>query len=80
MMCSCQLDGLERVPSVVMSPEKPCDLSAWRVTIPKIRRKPEPDNPRKDVLVFCIQVHRVDVTEGLSVNPLTPTVAIWVQL
>jgi sorting nexin-14 len=40
------------------------DLSAWRVTIPKIKTKPEPDNPRKHVFVFCIQVHRLDVVES----------------
>ena len=64
--CFCQMDVLVGVPSDEMSADKLCDLSAWRVTIPKIRMKPEPDNPRKHVFVFCIEVHRVDITEGMS--------------
>jgi len=62
----CQLDVLDGVPSDEMMSDKLCDLSAWRVTIPKIRAKPELlDNPRKHMFVFCIEVHRVDITEGV---------------
>lgn len=60
--CAAQIDVLEDVAMDEMSTDKLCDLSAWRVTIPKIRAKPELDNPRKHVFVFCIQVHRVDIT------------------
>ena len=60
----CQLHILADVESDEISADKLCDLSAWRVTIPKIRMKPEPDNLRKQVFVFCIEVHRVDITEG----------------
>jgi len=65
LLCISQLDVLDGVPNDEMSSDKLCDLSAWRVTIPKIRGKPELDNPRKHVFVFCIEVHRVDITEGV---------------
>ncbi|GFO18602.1 sorting nexin-14 [Plakobranchus ocellatus] len=40
------------------------DLSSWRVTIPRIGARPDPDNPRKQYFVFIIDVRRVDVREG----------------
>ncbi|GFR71743.1 sorting nexin-14 [Elysia marginata] len=39
------------------------DLSSWRVTIPRIGARPDPDNPRKQYFVFIIDVRRVDVRE-----------------
>jgi len=60
-----QMDDLDDDQSDELSADKLCDLSAWRVSIPKIRAKPELDNPRKHVFVFCIEVHRVDITEGV---------------
>ena len=45
------------------------DLSAWRVTIPNILAKPEPDNPRKYYQTFSIDVRRVDVLESELVGP-----------
>jgi len=62
----CQMDELDDVAIDEMSSDRLCDLSAWRVTIPKIRAKPEPDNPRKQMFIFCIEVRRVDITEGVS--------------
>jgi len=59
------MDDLDDDQSDELSADKLCDLSAWRVSIPKIRAKPELDNPRKHVFVFCIEVHRVDITEGV---------------
>lgn len=38
------------------------DLSTWRVTIPRIGGRPDPDNNRKLFFVFIIDVHRVDVS------------------
>lgn len=40
------------------------DLSAWRVTIPDIVAKPDPDNPKKMICMFHIEVRRVDVLES----------------
>lgn len=40
------------------------DLSAWRVTIPDIVAKPDPDNPKKMISMFHIEVRRVDVLEN----------------
>lgn len=40
------------------------DLSAWRVTIPEILPKPDPDNQRKSIFYFVIDVRRVDVLES----------------
>ena len=59
------MDDLDDDQSDELSADNLCDLSAWRVSIPKIRAKPELDNPRKHVFVFCIEVHRVDITEGV---------------
>ncbi|KAL3842670.1 hypothetical protein ACJMK2_020660 [Sinanodonta woodiana] len=43
------------------------DLSTWRITIPRIGARPEPDNPHKQYYVFIIDVRRVDMaTEGRS--------------
>ena len=40
------------------------DLSAWRVTIPRVSSHVDPDNPRRTQLCYSIQVRRVDVMEG----------------
>jgi len=40
------------------------DLSAWRVTIPRIMSKRDAENLRKQIFVFCIDIRRVDVVEG----------------
>ena len=40
------------------------DLSAWRVTIPRVSSHADPDNPRRTQLCYSIQVRRVDVLEG----------------
>ncbi|XP_046344151.1 sorting nexin-14-like isoform X1 [Haliotis rufescens] len=42
------------------------DLSTWRVTVPRIGARPDPDNPKKQFFVFIIDVRRVDVPEGVS--------------
>ncbi|CAG2223390.1 SNX14 [Mytilus edulis] len=38
----------------------PPDLSTWRVSIPRIGARPDPDNPRKQYFVFIIDIRRVD--------------------
>ena len=61
------------------------DLSAWRLTIPKIVLKPDPDNLRKNIHVFVIEVRRVDVLEskcnavvnGIPHPPPPGYVGIW---
>jgi hypothetical protein len=40
------------------------DLSAWRVTIPALVAKPDPDNPKRHLHSFVIDIRRVDVLEG----------------
>ncbi|XP_055877847.1 sorting nexin-14-like isoform X3 [Biomphalaria glabrata] len=40
------------------------DLSSWRVTIPRIGARPDPENPRKQYFVFIIDIRRLDVEEG----------------
>ena len=44
------------------------DLSAWRVTIPRIMSTRDSENRRKQVFLFCIEVRRVDVVEGTAFN------------
>ena len=44
---------------------QPHDLSSWRVTIPRIGARPDPENPKKQFFVFIIDVRRVDVAAGL---------------
>jgi len=74
------MDALDDVTSDEIS-DKLCDLTAWRVTIPKIRAKPEPDNQRKHLFVFCIEVHRVDITEGvLSVSAQVLVVCLYLTV
>lgn len=41
---------------------EPPDLSTWRVTIPRIGARPDPENPKKQFFVFIIDVRRVDVS------------------
>ena len=43
---------------------EPPDLSTWRVTIPRIGARPDPENPKKQFFVFIIDVRRVDVSNG----------------
>ncbi|XP_055997437.1 sorting nexin-14-like isoform X2 [Ostrea edulis] len=38
------------------------DLSTWRVSIPRIGARPDPDNMRKQFFVFIIDVRRVDMS------------------
>ncbi|KAK2154419.1 hypothetical protein LSH36_269g07049 [Paralvinella palmiformis] len=40
------------------------DLSAWRVTIPEILTKSDPDNPKREIHYFVVEVRRVDVLEN----------------
>lgn len=40
------------------------DLSAWRVSIPQIVPKPDPENNRKNIFVFEIEIRRIDVLEN----------------
>ncbi|BFZ02791.1 hypothetical protein BsWGS_05830 [Bradybaena similaris] len=40
------------------------DLTSWRVTIPRIGARPDPENPRKQYFVFIIDIRRLDVKEG----------------
>lgn len=40
------------------------NLSAWRVSIPSVVQRPDPDNPRKVIYVFLVEVWRLDVSEG----------------
>ncbi|XP_064595473.1 sorting nexin-14-like isoform X2 [Liolophura sinensis] len=39
------------------------DLSAWRVTIPRIGARPDPDNMKKQFFVYIIDVRRIDTGE-----------------
>ncbi|ELT98993.1 hypothetical protein CAPTEDRAFT_203562 [Capitella teleta] len=39
------------------------DLSAWRVTIPALVAKPDPDYPKRHLHSFVVDVRRVDVLE-----------------
>ncbi|XP_069131952.1 sorting nexin-14-like isoform X2 [Argopecten irradians] len=40
------------------------DLSTWRVTIPRIGARPDPENPRKQYFVFIIDIRRVDLAHN----------------
>ncbi|ESO84230.1 hypothetical protein LOTGIDRAFT_184319 [Lottia gigantea] len=40
------------------------DLSTWRVTIPMIGARPDPENMKKQYFVFIIDVARVDIPDG----------------
>lgn len=51
------------------------DLSTWRVTIPRIGGRPDPDNNRKLFFVFIIDVHRVDVSSDDESQKASWTVA-----
>ena len=46
---------------------EPPDLSTWRVTIPRIGARPDPENPKKQFFVFIIDVRRVDMSNGMSI-------------
>ncbi|XP_061182737.1 sorting nexin-14-like isoform X2 [Saccostrea echinata] len=39
------------------------DLSTWRVSIPRIGARPDPDNFKKQFFVFIIDVRRVDLSD-----------------
>lgn len=41
----------------------PHDLSTWRVTIPKLGARPDPENPKKQHFVFIVEVRRVDMSD-----------------
>ncbi|GAB1606612.1 sorting nexin-14-like isoform X2 [Argonauta hians] len=51
------------------------DLSTWRITIPRIGGRPDPDNIRKLYFVFIIDVHRVDVSSEDESQKASWTVA-----
>ena len=38
------------------------DLSTYRVSIPRIGARPEPENPKKQFFVFIIDIRRVDMS------------------
>ena len=40
------------------------DLSAWRVTVPMIGARPDPENIKRQFFVFIIEVGRADMLEG----------------
>ena len=42
----------------------PPDMSTWRVTIPRIGARPDPDNNKKQYFVFIIDVRRVDMANN----------------
>lgn len=42
----------------------PHDLSTWRVTIPKIGTRPDPENFKRLHHVFIVEVRRVDIPDG----------------
>lgn len=58
--------GVERMPNhpLLLDDGPLRDLSAWRVSIPEIVARPDPDNQRKTVYMFNIEVRRVDVLEN----------------
>ncbi|XP_052220353.1 sorting nexin-14-like isoform X2 [Dreissena polymorpha] len=37
------------------------DLSTWRVTIPRLGARPDPENPKKQFFVFIVEIRRVDI-------------------
>ncbi|CAI9721892.1 sorting nexin-14-like isoform X2 [Octopus vulgaris] len=51
------------------------DLSTWRITIPRIGGRPDPDNIKKLFFVFIIDVHRVDVSSEDESQKASWTVA-----
>ncbi|CAH1794558.1 unnamed protein product [Owenia fusiformis] len=58
----------DEVPVAMIEDDGPLrDLSTWRVSIPHVEGRLEPDNPKKQFYVFVIEVNRVDVAvEGPS--------------
>ncbi|KAL4225712.1 Sorting nexin-14 [Mactra antiquata] len=42
---------------------QPHDLSTWRVTIPRLGARPDPENPKKQYFVFIVDIKRVDVPD-----------------
>ena len=40
------------------------DLSAWRVMVPEVLVKAEPENPNRCYYTYLVDVRRVDVIEG----------------
>ncbi|KAK3101648.1 hypothetical protein FSP39_005188 [Pinctada imbricata] len=49
-------------------PDFTVDLSTWRVCIPRVGARPEPDNMKKQFLVFIIDVRRVGMTSSTQIN------------
>ena len=45
------------------------DLTSWRVTVPRIGARPDPEHPKKQFFVFIIDVRSVDVAEGETIRP-----------
>jgi len=60
-VCVCVQGEVSDAP-IIDSPLR--NLSAWRVSIPEVQLKPDPDNPKKTIFVFAIEVRRVDVLES----------------
>ncbi|XP_060606822.1 sorting nexin-14-like [Ruditapes philippinarum] len=47
----------------------PHDLTTWRVTIPRLGARPDPENPKKQFFVFVVEIRRLGVTDdGYSVR------------
>ncbi|WAR03375.1 SNX14-like protein [Mya arenaria] len=49
---------------LAMETFQPHDLSTWRVTIPRLGNRPDPENNKKSFFVFIVDVRRVDVPDG----------------
>ncbi|XP_052800556.1 sorting nexin-14-like [Mya arenaria] len=48
---------------LAMETFQPHDLSTWRVTIPRLGNRPDPENNKKSFFVFIVDVRRVDVPD-----------------
>jgi hypothetical protein len=55
-----QFDDLEHT----LEQFTPHDLTTWRVTIPRLGARPDPENPKKQFFVFIVEIRRLDVTDG----------------
>ncbi|OWF54898.1 sorting nexin-14-like isoform X2 [Mizuhopecten yessoensis] len=53
------------------------DLSTWRVTIPRIGARPDPENNKKQYFVFIIDVRRVDLAHNMGTRGV-PAKESWV--
>ncbi|XP_060564967.1 sorting nexin-14-like [Ruditapes philippinarum] len=54
-----QFDDLEHT----LEQFTPHDLTTWRVTIPRLGARPDPENPKKQFFVFIVEIRRLDVTD-----------------